>query len=65
MTKNIHPWQMDTGFKVCPSCGYTSGFHSVFERTEDGLHAIWLLICPNCQRTFDIGLRASLERTRE
>jgi transposase-like protein len=40
-------------FKVCPSCGYKDGFHSMFRR-EDGITR-WLFICPSCHSVFDIG----------
>ena len=45
--------EMETEFKVCPSCGYKDGFHSMF--TKDGDTTRWLFICPSCQDVFDIG----------
>ncbi len=41
-------------FRICPSCGYEDGFHSMF-RKEAGITR-WLFICPACHRIFDIGL---------
>jgi len=43
----------DEEFKICPECGYTDGFHSMF-RKEAGTTK-WLFICPSCHNVFDIG----------
>jgi transposase len=40
-------------FKVCPSCGYRDGFHSMFKKEADTTR--WLFICPSCHNVFDIG----------
>jgi hypothetical protein len=45
--------KMDTEFKICPTCGYKDGFHSMF--TRDGDTTKWLFICPSCHDVFDIG----------
>ncbi len=45
--------KMDDEFKICPSCGYKDGFHSMFKK-EQGLTR-WLFICPSCHSVFDIG----------
>jgi transposase-like protein len=47
--------KMDDEFKVCPSCGYKDGFHSMF-RKEEGVTK-WLFICPQCHKIFDIGFK--------
>ena len=39
--KNI---KMDAEFKICPTCGYEDGFHSMFKK--DGDITRWLFICP-------------------
>ena len=44
--------KMDDEFKICPSCGYKDGFHSMFKK-EQGLIR-WLFICPSCHSVFDI-----------
>lgn len=49
--KNV---KMDTEFKVCPTCGYEDGFHSMFKK--DGDITRWFFICPSCHDVFDIGL---------
>ncbi|MGW8301808.1 MAG: hypothetical protein ACWGNO_07065 [Desulfobacterales bacterium] len=48
--KNV---KMDTEFKVCPTCGYKDGFHSMFTKEDDITR--WLFICPSCHDVFDIG----------
>jgi Zn finger protein HypA/HybF involved in hydrogenase expression len=45
-------------FSVCPTCGYRDGFHSIFRGNNSELK--WLLICPACHDTFDIGLSADI-----
>jgi len=49
--------EMETEFRICPSCGYRDGFHSVFKK-EDGV-VKWLFICPACHELFDLGLTAT------
>lgn len=44
---------MEYEFKVCPSCGYKAGFHSMFKR--EGEVTKCLYICPSCHNVFDIG----------
>ena len=53
MDYKIKTVKMDTEFKICPSCGYEDGFHSMF--TKDGGITKWLFICPSCHEVFDIG----------
>jgi len=48
---------MKNEFKVCPSCGYKDGFHSMFKKAEDITK--WLFICPSCHDVFDIGYTLS------
>ena len=45
--------EMKDEFKVCPSCGYKDGFHSMFKK--DGDITQWFFICPACHIAFDIG----------
>ena len=44
---------MDNEFKICPSCGYKDGFHSMFTKEADITK--WFFICPSCHSVFDIG----------
>jgi len=47
--------KVDVGeeLKICPSCGYRDGFHSMFKK--DGEITKWLFICPSCHKVFDSG----------
>ena len=45
--------KIEDEFKVCPSCGYEDGFHSMFKK-ESGITK-WLFICPSCHEVFNIG----------
>jgi uncharacterized Zn finger protein len=44
---------MKEEFKICPSCGYEDGFHSMFKKDGDVIK--WLFICPSCHEVFDVG----------
>jgi len=44
---------MENEFKICPSCGYTDGFHSMLKKEGDSTK--WLFICPSCHDVFDLG----------
>jgi hypothetical protein len=48
--KNV---KMEGEFKVCPTCGYKDGFHSMFNKKDNIIR--WLFICPSCHDVFDIG----------
>ena len=48
-------------FKICPSCGYQDGFHSMFEKIEDKNEFSWRFICPSCHKIFDIGLKVNTD----
>ena len=43
---------MENEFKVCPSCRYKDGFHSMLKK-EGGVTK-WFFICPSCHNVFDI-----------
>jgi hypothetical protein len=53
MDYEVESVQMKDEFKVCPSCGYKDGFHSMFKKEGDVTK--WLFICPACHIVFDIG----------
>jgi ribosomal protein S27AE len=57
MDYEVNKVQMDREFKVCPSCGYQDGFHSMFKKDKDDITR-WYFICPSCHAVFDIGLTA-------
>ena len=54
MDYEVKKVKMDAEFKVCPTCGYKDGFHSMFKKDNDITR--WLFICPSCHDVFDIGL---------
>ena len=56
MEYEINKVTMEDEFKICPSCGYEDGFHSMFRREGDVTR--WLFICPSCHSVFDIGYTA-------
>ena len=53
MDYEIKEIKMGKEFKVCTSCEYKDGFHSMFKK-EGGVTK-WLFICPTCHDVFDIG----------
>jgi transposase-like protein len=53
MDYEITEVKIEDEFKVCPSCGYKDGFHSMFKK-ESGITK-WLFICPSCHKVFNIG----------
>jgi hypothetical protein len=53
MDYEIKDIKMEGEFKVCPSCEYKDGFHSMFKKVGDVTK--WLFICPSCHEVFDIG----------
>lgn len=54
MSKDVIEIDMQERFEECPVCNYKDGFHSIFERGDRKIR--WLLICPACHRTFDLGI---------
>ncbi|MFC2021549.1 hypothetical protein ACFLU1_07235 [Chloroflexota bacterium] len=60
MAEEINTIKVENVFKVYPLCGYQDGFHSMFERTQEGSDFHWRFICPGCHAIFDIGLKASI-----
>jgi hypothetical protein len=53
MNYKINNVKMENEFKICPSCEYKDGFHSMFRKKGDITK--WLFICPSCHSVFDIG----------
>lgn len=60
MTIEINKIKIEKEFRVCPNCGYEDGFHSMFEKIEDGVELSWKFICPNCHKIFDIDLKTQI-----
>jgi len=53
MTYKITKVSVENEFKICPSCGYKDGFHTMLKKEGNILK--WLFICPSCSKVFDIG----------
>ncbi len=53
MNYKIIKLTMESEFKVCPSCGYNDGFHTMLKKEGDITK--WLFICPSCHNVFDLG----------
>jgi Zn finger protein HypA/HybF involved in hydrogenase expression len=60
MTGKVIKLEMQETFRSCPTCGYRDGFHSSFQK--EGALLKWLLVCPSCHDTFDIGLTADRQQ---
>ncbi len=53
MEKANIPVVLEDEFKICPSCGYKDGFHTMLKK-EVGV-VKWLFVCPSCHDVFDVG----------
>lgn len=53
MDYEVQQVTVEDEFKVCPSCGYKDGFHSMLKKEQDRFE--WLFICPSCHEVFDVG----------
>lgn len=56
MDYEVNKVDINEEFKICPSCDYKDGFHSMFKK--EGGRIKWLFICPNCHSVYDIGFTA-------
>jgi hypothetical protein len=63
MKEEVTTVKVEKVFKVCPNCGYKNGFHAMFEKIGESASFSWKLICPNCEKIFDIGLKVKIDRT--
>jgi len=52
MDYKVKTGKMVDEFKICPSCGYEDGFHSMLKKEGDINK--WLFICPSCHEVFDL-----------
>lgn len=52
MLYEIKKVQVVEEFKVCPTCGYRDGFHSMFKCLEGKVRTFY--ICPSCHDVFDL-----------
>lgn len=56
MNDEVKIIKMEDELRICPTCGYKDGFHSMFRK--EGQVIRWLFICPSCHNIFDIGMTA-------
>lgn len=54
-SKDIKPVDVKTEFRICPACGYESGFHVSFIPQKETESLRMILVCPSCGARFDIG----------
>ncbi len=48
---------------ICPTCGYTDGFHVSFKVAGPNEKAEIYLICPSCHSRFRLGWQLDLSKT--
>ena len=58
MDYKVKTVKMVDEFKICPSCGYEDGFHSMLKKEGDINK--WLFICPSCHEVFDLDFTVQL-----
>jgi hypothetical protein len=46
--------KIDGHFYACTACDYEGGFHVTFRNTETPKVLEIILMCPNCEQTYDI-----------
>ena len=63
MKEEVTTIKVEKVLKVCPNCGYKNGFHAMFEKIGASTSFSWKLICPNCKKIFDIGLKVKIDST--
>jgi len=63
MKEEVTTIKVEKVLKVCPNCGYKNGFHAMFEKIGASTSFSWKLICPNCEKIFDIGLKVKIDHT--
>ena len=52
MHYEIHKINVEDEFKICPTCGYRDGFHTMLKNIDG--EKKWLYICPACHDIFDV-----------
>lgn len=50
--------------RKCPNCSYRDGFHLMFRKEREGGLAAYL-ICPQCSKSYDIGLKIPRAEERQ
>ena len=50
--------EVEDEFKICPTCGYRDGFHSMLKKVKDNMRLMF--VCPGCHDVFDVNLESQL-----
>ncbi len=58
MHYDIQSIQIEEEFKICPTCGYRDGFHSMLKKEH--LEIKIYFICPGCHDVFDADISFSI-----
>jgi len=53
--------EVEGHFHACSDCDYRGGFHVTFKSTETPKVLQIILMCPNCERTYDIDWKIQTE----
>jgi hypothetical protein len=62
MRYEVKKIQLDKEFKICPTCSYRDGFHSMYKRIDDEIRVF--SICPSCHDVFDVNLSLNLSEKK-
>ncbi len=54
--------KIENHFHVCDKCGYKGGFHVTFKKTRKLKTFLIVLMCPQCEQTYDIDWHIQLEQ---
>jgi hypothetical protein len=46
--------EVEDHFYACEACGYEGGFHVTFKKAGDLKSLLIVLMCPQCNQTYDI-----------
>ncbi len=53
--------EVDNHFYACDSCDYAGGFHVTFKKTAKAKTFKIILMCPQCEQTYDIEWKIATE----
>ena len=54
--------KIENHFHVCDKCGYAGGFHVTFKKTAKAKDVHIILMCPQCEQTYDIDWHIQLNQ---
>ena len=62
MRYEVKKIQLVDEFKICPTCGYRDGFHSMYKRMDDEIRIF--SICPSCHDVFDVNISLAMSEKK-